>query len=386
MKIEYILFAKKIKVERKKVNEISVYVKDSPIKILRTTFSNIIFDDEEEDYEDSENSGNLTVDNLHIDISLKEYARQNLHYLTLKSEKNGKDVLKIMEDIDKKICSAFEKQYIVITSYDSISEYYCNKIYNKLNSFERKLRLLLFNIYTFSYGINFYENSLNNDMRTKISQRRDKSVSTSANEIEKLKQSLYQLEYSDIIDLLFTPRWTNEDEKKIEEIISTIKSSKGKTNNAIIKNIKDIRPKSDWERIFQPLIGNINNIQNQIEELRELRNKVAHCKFFRENDYNRSSNIIRYLNRKVEKANKLLMNKDFSRLNLNYMIEVIEQTGKIISKGLVDFSKSLLKITSSIISNIVENNENIVRTSKSELKRITKVKKLSNTRFYKRLS
>ena len=44
---------------------------------------------------------------------------------------------------DKIIGSDIERDYIMIVSYDSVSEYYCNKAYPKLNKLERNLRKFL---------------------------------------------------------------------------------------------------------------------------------------------------------------------------------------------------------------------------------------------------
>ena len=87
--------------------------------------------------------------------------------------------------------------YIVITSYDSISEFYCNKIYKKLNNFERKLKELIFDIYTFSYGINYYKRNFSDDLKIKVKRLSDKSIATDTKEVEQLKQSLYELDYKE---------------------------------------------------------------------------------------------------------------------------------------------------------------------------------------------
>ena len=56
---------------------------------------------------------------------------------------------------DKIIGSNIEQDYIMIVSYDSVSEYYCNKAYPKLNKLERNLRKLLFNTYTVNFGVDY---------------------------------------------------------------------------------------------------------------------------------------------------------------------------------------------------------------------------------------
>ena len=74
----------------------------------------------------------------------------------------GKSKVKIidcLEQIQDRLLSLTElnERYIAIISYDAISEYYCNKIIPKLNSLERNLRKLLFNIYIVNFGRNYYQ-------------------------------------------------------------------------------------------------------------------------------------------------------------------------------------------------------------------------------------
>ena len=56
----------------------------------------------------------------------------------------------------------------MIVSYDSVSEYYCNKAYPKLNKLERNLRKLLFNTYTVNFGVDYYQKTVSPDLQKKI--------------------------------------------------------------------------------------------------------------------------------------------------------------------------------------------------------------------------
>lgn len=53
------------------------------------------------------------------------------------------------------LASGVRDEYVDIISYDAISEFYCNKILPKLNTLERNLRKLLFNIYIVNFGKEF---------------------------------------------------------------------------------------------------------------------------------------------------------------------------------------------------------------------------------------
>ena len=52
---------------------------------------------------------------------------------------------------------ASSDDYIMVISYDAISEYYCNKIFPKLNRLERDFRRLLLNTYTINFGRNYFD-------------------------------------------------------------------------------------------------------------------------------------------------------------------------------------------------------------------------------------
>ena len=133
-----------------------------------------------------------------------------------------KQIAECMEDIQQKFFSScVRERYIDIISYDAVSEYYCNKIYPKLNTLERNLRKLLFNIYVVNFGLNYYKATINEGLQNKAKQVvnrdsrkkekdhiKEKYTATTRKEVEEielLQRFFYSLEYGDIQDLLFTP-------------------------------------------------------------------------------------------------------------------------------------------------------------------------------------
>ena len=293
--------------------------------------------------------GTFSINDIEIIFSIKQYSKHKLSYLSIYTKINSIDN---METIDKKINKFMRDNYIVITSYDCISEFYCNKIYKKLNNFERKLKELIFIIYTFSYGVNYFERNFSDELKLKVKQARDKSISTDTKDIEQLKQSLYELDYNDIMKLLFTPKWLLDDEKDKFRLIERIKKDELSTNE-LRDFIEDIRPKSDWDRLFLPQIGEISNIEGSIDKLRKLRNKVAHCKFFRKENYEECLELLKILNKEINKALKIVMNIDFQKLNAQY-------AGDELHKALGTLQESLLIISKDISNMMMETYKQLI--------------------------
>ena len=310
MKMEYILIKKDKTKKIKNKDENIIVIPSSPLMLIEKNFEEVKVNkisDEDEEIIRSNWDGTFCINNTEITYSIKQYSKHKLSYLSIYTKKNN---ICTMELVDEKINEIMGNSYILITSYDCISEFYCNKIYKKLNNFERKLKELIFDIYTFSYGMNYYDRNFSDELKLKIKKSRDKSISTDAKDIEQLKQSLYELDYNDIMELLFSPKWLLDDEKDKLDLMRKIDSDE-LSSKELIDCIDNIRPKSDWDRLFLPKIGEIDNIEESINELRKLRNKVAHCKFFRKEQYEECLELLKILNKQINKALKVVMNIDF---------------------------------------------------------------------------
>lgn len=280
--MEYILIKNK-KVKKSKEGNF-ITVPSSPLTLIEKNFDEVNINktsNVEEELLRSNWDGQFSINDTNATFGIKQYSKHKLSYLSISVKGNN---ITNLELIDEKINSIMANDYIIITSYDYISEFYCNKIYRKLNNFGRKLKELMFDVYTFSYGMNYYEKNFSDELKLKVKKLRDTSISSEAKDIEQLKQSLYALDYNDIIKLLFTPKWLDDDEKDKIDLISQIKN-KEMSSKQLINYINTIKPKSDWDRLFVPQIGKMSNIEEAIDELRELRNRVAHCKFFRKKHY-----------------------------------------------------------------------------------------------------
>lgn len=355
MKMEYILIKKDKTRKIKDKDENVIVIPSSPLMIIKKSFDNVKvnkINSKDEEILRSNWDGTFLVNDAEITFSIKEYSKHKLSYLSIYTKVNS---ISNIESIDEKINKLMKENYIVITSYDCISEFYCNKIYKKLNNFERKLRELIFDIYTFSYGMNYYDRNFSNELKQKVKQKvkqsRDKSIFTDEKNIEQLKQSLYELDYNEIIKLLFTPKWLLDDEKDKFNLIEKIDND-NVSSEELKEYIENIRPKSDWDRLFLPQIGEISNIEESIDDLRKLRNRVAHCKFFRKEHYEECLKLLNELNKQINKALKIIMNIDFQELNAKYFSEDFHKALEIFQESLAAIGKSITSMMSEYVKQI----------------------------------
>lgn len=200
----------------------------------------------------------------------------------------------------------------MIVSYDSVSEYYCNKAYPKLNKLERNLRKLLFNTYTVNFGVDYYQKTVSLDLQKKIKGVIQAKGSEEKKKIERLQKFFYSMEFSDIQMLLFTKTWTKVDEENKAEFLAKHEKLTELSEEDIRAALDMFSPKSDWERLFADKIDN-SEIEELIEAVRLMRNDIAHCKFFYKEQYNSFNKTVTELDHLIIKAIQLTEEKDFAR-------------------------------------------------------------------------
>lgn len=228
------------------------------------------------------------------------------------SRETIEQAIQSIEDIHNKIVtSKIEDNYIMIVSYDSISEYYCNEAYPKLNELERNLRRLLLNTYTINFGTEYFETTINEELQEKIKHTiQSKTKNREKRKIEQLKKFFYSMEFGDIKTLLFTERWTILDEKDKEKFLSENQKLSELSEEELRAAFEKFSPKSDWERLFSDKATDVN-IEQLIESVRSHRNDIAHCKFFYKEQYESFCEATDELNNSIIEAINITEEKDF---------------------------------------------------------------------------
>jgi len=395
IKMDYI-FIKNCNVEKKltKKNE-TFTVEKSLLDIISDNF-NVLNND------NIKCNDNSSFDNIfeyekenkkyQINYSIRNHFQYCSTYLALNfTEETDEEIINIFEEIEEKLTNCTKESYIMINSYDQISEYYCNKVYPMLNNFERLLRLLMFNIYLFEFGESYTE-QMNKPITTKVKERlgeQRKMYNDGRNkEIILTASYFYQLELKEIQDVLFTPKWTPQDEIKINNIIAETKDFAKFEDSKIRVMLEDLKPKSDWDRFFSDIVK-IDDIKYNIEKIRNYRNIVAHCKEFRNKHFIELSNTLDLTNNAIEKAIDIAMYKDFNVINSRYLSERLLEIITNVMKN-IPSSLELIKNIQDKINNTTEPlndiiNENAFRSFENIQDEISNtfrpIIKIINTKF-----
>lgn len=276
------------------------------------------------------------------------------------------DAIQSLEDIHNKItASEIEDNYIMIVSYDYISEYYCNEAYPKLNELERNLRRLLLNTYTINFGTEYFETTIKKDLQEKIKKAvQSRTKNPEKRKIEQLKKFFYSMEFGDIQALLFTKNWTIIEENDKEKFLSETKNLSKLTDEELRAAFEKFSPKSDWERLFSDKAADVN-IEQLIEAIRLQRNDIAHCKFFYKEKYESFCEISDRLNSAILEAINITEKKDFLKKKAEFF--------NISMAGISEkFAQLLAVMPESIkLKSSYENTEYILSMFKDKLKAFT---------------
>ena len=271
--------------------------------------------------------------------------------------KTHKQAALVMEYIQDKLSDAgIEDNYIEIISYDSISEYYCNKAYPKLNRVERNLRKLLLNTYTVNFGTEYYETTIDLGLQKKIKSVIQASGNENKKRNERLKKFFYSMEFSDIQALLFSKNWTKIEEDSRNEFLLKNEKLTELSEENLRAAFEKFSPKNDWERLFANKANSVD-IQKLIEIVRENRNDIAHCKFFYKEQYQSFNQAANELNRTIEEAIRITEEEDFMeknaenlRIALASVADKFTQFQKQIRESMGTVFESLSKLKFSIPS------------------------------------
>lgn len=284
--------------------------------------------------------------------------------------KTKHQAVRCLEHIQNTILSSGVREiYIEIISFDAVSEYYCNKIYPKLNNLERNLRRLLFNSYIVNFGREYYKATVDEDLQRKIkgvvnidSKKTDKErIKTDyhvangkeVEEVMRLQRFFYSLEYIDIQKLLFTPNWTKADECAKAEFLEKNPNLSTLSDEELRNAFAQYIPRSDWDRFFSNKID-IPNIQEMIDSIREYRNSAAHFKFFYKADYDECCVLVDRLNKAIIKAIKMTEDEDFVKKNTEILSATLMDAFEKFSAAMKSFTDKISSICATALTSFAQ--------------------------------
>ena len=362
-KINSYVFLKRVddKLKKDKEGNYILYMTDNVRSVLREIFNaedddltleelETPTDETEEKYEKmllGKTMGNfqLEVEGRTKNIDFKLSVVDSTEYLDIIIEDDSEEtIIKFMKEIDKAIITnnKLSKNYIIITSYDSISEYQCNKVYPKLNEFERKFRKLLFITYTAQFKKAYFESTTSKELQTKA-----KEKIKNRNAEYRIQQYLYSLDFYDFKQLLFDKSWNEYDEKQLHKYLKKHSDLRELTDSEIRNKILSIHPTNDWERLFSNK-GLDEDFENIIVKIGELRNIVAHNKIIKEDQYNELNEMLDNSIITIDEAINITETEDFKRINsekISETMEIFAEDLKRITYGITEKINKLFEST-----------------------------------------
>jgi len=236
-----------------------------------------------------------------------------------------------------------EKRYVSLISYDAVSKYYCDKIYPVLNEFERMLRELIFNVYVANLGEEYFNKTVDKGLQDKV-----KGKIKDKNNTERFRQYFYNLDYSNIHELLFVKHWTDYDEDQKQAKLNSVVDFTKISDENIRATIEEIGPKSDWERFFNRSLPN-NELEQLMKEIQQYRNSIAHCKIFQKKDYDICLKLLHDLQKSLKSAIKFTEEIEFPEKHREYFSEIMKSvavTWEIIANQLREATQPIVEISS----------------------------------------
>ena len=326
----------------------------------------------------------LCVSDVAYEVVILQYDVGKDTYLDIIVEgKTKAQIIKCFEYIEETLFnSGIEDDYICVISYDAVSEYYCNKIYPKLNTLERKLRRLLYNTYIVNFGLEYYEQTIIRDVQNKTNAK----IGKKGNKREKRNKEFFDnVDFGDIQRTLFTATWNEYDEKQKQKFLDAHPDLSELSDEVLRDKFSEFSPKSDWKRFFAHKTDDTIMVENTINEIREFRNQVAHCKHFSSDEYKECAAAIRKLSRAIDQAIKITEEQDFEQKNremLQRSIESIKNSMNEFTKTIRESFKPLLEKTKSFqITNPLKGMMDSIKNSISQIT-LSNAAKISLNPFY----
>lgn len=282
------------------------------------------------------------IDGIKIPIEYKFTEVDSVYYLDVIIKDKKSNIISCLEKINDILLlkKAFAQNYLVIISYDYVSEVYCNKIYPILGKFERLLRKLMFLAFTSEFKELYFEAIAPEEMKKDVEEKIGHKENTKK-EVYRRQQYFYGLEMGQIISLLFEENWSSKEEKQRLELMNKDLSSI--RTEELKKAISELRPHSNWNRFFGNK-GFSNDIEEIMAKIRKLRNLVAHNRLFFESEYKELDALLRDNIKKIDGAIAKTEAEDFVKINKKKNQEFLENMQNSIRQMLNSVTEALEKI------------------------------------------
>ncbi len=179
------------------------------------------------------------------------------------------------------------------TLWDDISFYYSKESYPLVNEIENLMRKLIFKFMCMKVGMNWLDAATPKEVKDGILKRSEKR------DVKDLFENcLYEADFIHLAVFLFKEYST----VSANELVRKISEAK-KASDLDLKSLKEVVPKSNWDRYFSKIIK-FEGLNKKWEELYDFRNKIAHNKQLNKSDYDRIVHLTEEIRSKLIEAIK----------------------------------------------------------------------------------
>jgi hypothetical protein len=201
---------------------------------------------------------------------------------------------------------------VINTLWDDIGRLYAEKAYPIINEVENSMRRLIAKFMLINVGMNWSKDAITPELFNKIENFEDEKVYS--NDLHKLdfihlKQVLFDkkrdINLEDLDRLLAKTKFSDEDKEKILKYI----------------------PKSNWEKYFSSLLDEKDrSLEKKWEILYRLRNKVAHNRNLKKEEYNQILGLSSEVKEIILKATTKLGEIDLNEEDRGFIIHSYPQS------------------------------------------------------------
>lgn len=231
-----------------------------------------------------------------ISIQTGLIATQKERYYLVILETNSEDkideLFKLSENIKQIALKLDKEKTIVNTIWDDVGRHYAELSYPRINEIENLMRKLISKFMLISAGIKWSKDAIHPDIYKKIEGYSDEEV---------YSNDLYKLDFILLSDVLF--------KKKRYITINQLDRKLQRTdfNESDQEYILKFIPKSNWEKYFSDLLNEDgDNFQKKWKRIYKIRNKVAHNRSIKKDEYKQLLSICNEVEKPlIDAINKL---------------------------------------------------------------------------------
>lgn len=203
------------------------------------------------------------------------------------------------------------------TLWDDVGRIYAEKAYPLINETENLMRKLISKFMLINVGVNWSDEALHSDLLKKTERQKE----------DEERNVLYRLDFIQLKEVLFEKK---SDISK-EDLIRLLSSTKFSEHDK--EKIKKFIPRSNWEKYFSEIIDDKDSsLEEKWKRLYELRNKVAHNRSLKREEFKtiegltKKVNVI--INKAIQKLDKIDLDEEQRKLISEKLGENLEETEK----------------------------------------------------------